>query len=159
MTEIHYLLPIDCLYLSDEISEIKSLMGIHFEDDFLISKHDSYDIGHGDVLVFKAERESPEFMLFDLYKSFTDQHFMVLFGIRCSEPSSIKKFMLDLHNKSEPVSKLIMSEGNDLSGMADFNNYPKVIKYGDQVYTQRIELYVNKSSNKNLLRGCIQNEK
>ncbi|WP_157261710.1 hypothetical protein [Paenibacillus sp. A3] len=159
MTEIHYLLPIDCIYLSEEISEIKSLMGIQFDDDFLVSKYDSYGIGRGDVLVFKAERESPEFMLFDLYHSFTDQQFMVLFGVRCFEPCNIKKLMLALHNKSEPTSKFIMGEGNDLSSMADFTNYPKIIKYGDQVYNQCIELYVNKSNNKNPLQGHIQNEK
>lgn len=67
---------------------------------------------------------------------------MVLFGVRCVEPDNIKKFMLDLHNRSEPTSNFIISEGSDLSRIADGSNYPKIIKYGEQRYSQRLELYV-----------------
>ncbi|MEK3917254.1 hypothetical protein [Paenibacillus sp. FSL H7-0331] len=143
MTEIHYLLPIDCIYLSDEIDKIKNLMNIDFDDDFLLSKYDSYGRGRGDIVVFKNEVENPEFMLFDLYNSFTDQHNMVLFGVCCFEPRDIEKLMLELYNKSEPTSKFIFGEENYLCGVADYVNYPKLIKYGDQVYSQRVELYVN----------------
>ncbi|UKS26593.1 hypothetical protein LOZ80_34620 [Paenibacillus sp. HWE-109] len=143
MTEIHYLLPIDCIYLSDELFKIKSLMNIHFDDDFLMSKYDSYGRGRGDVIVFKAEIGNPECILFDLYNSFTDQNNMVLFGVRCFEGSDIEKVMLELLNKSEPTSKFIINEENYLSGIADASNYPKIIKYSDNVYSQCVELYVN----------------
>lgn len=159
--EISFVLPI--YYLCDEVTgknayevkKIKEILGIRFDDYYLLNKYDSYGDGvtrggKGDILVFRQEDDSKEFLVFDFYNGYTDQHNMVMFGVRCFENEEIKTLMISLHKRSVPTSQYTENEEENLLRMADIRNYPKLINdYGRQFYQhiesyyQHIESYIN----------------
>lgn len=139
--------------LVDEIIRIKQLMNLDFGSENIIDKYDSYGeynqrAGKGDVIVFKSNIDSEEFVVFDMYNGFTDQNNMVKLGVRCIDnDKEIRNSLIKLHEKLEHVSKFIEEYGSNLLKMVDKSNYPK--KRNDlgniekKMTLQHIECYVN----------------
>lgn len=139
--------------LVDEIIRIKQLMNLDFDDEIIIDKYNSYgdysqSAGKGDVIVFKSNIDSEEFVVFDLYNGFTDQNNMVMIGVRCVDDNKeIKNSLIKLHERLEPTSKFIEEYGSDLLKMVDKRKYPKkqndLGNLGNKIPLQHIECYIN----------------
>ncbi|OKP88491.1 hypothetical protein A3844_07240 [Paenibacillus helianthi] len=98
--------------------------------------------GKGDVYVFFTEDDRESFILIDLFNDFTDQHNMVKLGVRYEikhqNDKQIRNILHNIHSRAEIKSKIKESDDDLLKLEINNEDYPKEIRYGDQIYMKNI---------------------
>lgn len=147
--EFSFYLPFfDLIDDTDEVFSLEELMrklNIRFNIMELYNQYLSYGkgpsrAGKGDIFVFFTKDDKDSFILIDLFNDFTDQHNMVKLGVRCeiNHDKRIRDIFNIIHSRAEIKSKINESDDDLLKLEINSEDYPKEIRYGDQIYVKNI---------------------
>lgn len=70
-----------------ELTELKQIMGINLDTDFLYKLYEEMEYKEGDIYLFYKDNSKEIFIYFDLLKDEFDQMAMVNFGVRVKTES------------------------------------------------------------------------
>ncbi|MHC5217173.1 hypothetical protein ACYSNR_10920 [Enterococcus sp. LJL128] len=149
-TDFIFMLSIFDILYDENFSKVCKLLHINWDDDWMAAKYDQIISGQGEAVILHSVSNQHELLFFDLHLGFTDQHNMVLIGVRCSEHSSfeIKPLLKKIYDTADVKSLQMEQGGSLLDEKIKVSNYPKkmmtVTKINGQEvyeYEQRLECY------------------